>query len=199
MISINNINISNDGSSLNVNISTGVGYIITEARLWTENTYKDYTLVKDLGFKLEQINNKEIFTVTAEEVNLSNFNGIYFLEFETDEPLDEECNTCANPLLVVVTNLNQYYRCMSELVLQADICNTNLFSREVCDDNAVNKALTINLFMDTINQCLELGQFVEAIDLMKNLKKLCDKCKSCKKITKHNNSCSSCNQYNTYI
>lgn len=198
MITVNNISISNDALNLNVNIATGTSYIITSVKLWTEDTYKDYTLAKDLSFKLEQINNKEIFILESTEIGLSSFNGIYFLEITTNEPNDDECTTCRNPLMAVVTNLHQYYRCMSELVLKASICTDNLFSREVCDDNAVNKALTINLFIDTVNQCLELGQFVEAINLMKNIKKLCNKCSNCKTIIKNTNSCTTCNQYNLY-
>lgn len=196
MVNVNNISISNDGTKLNININTGSTYIITSAKLWTEDTFKDYNLVKDLNYKLEQINNKEIFTVTAIELGLSSFNGIYFLELQSNEPIDDECTTCVDPILVVVTNLNQYYRCMSELVLKASICQDNVFSREVCDDSAVNKALTIHLFIDSVNQCLELGQFTEAIDLMKSIKKLCNKCSNCKTIVKNNNnSCTTCNQY----
>lgn len=198
MISVNNISISNDALSLNVNISTGTEYNITSAKIWTEDTYKDYTLVKDISFKLEQINNKEIFILQANEIGLSSFTGIYFIEFTSDEPNSDECTTCSDPLLVVVTNLNQYYRCMSELVLKASICNDNLFSKEVCDDSSVNKALTINLFIDTVNQCLELGQFSEAINAMKSIKKLCNKCSNCKTIIKNTKSCTSCNQYNIY-
>lgn len=195
MITINNINISNSGENLNVSISTGTGYIITSAKLWTENTYKDYNLAIDLDFKLEQVNNNEIFIVSADEVGLSSFSGIYFLEFETDEPLDDECSTCTNPLLVVTTNMNQYYRCMSELVLKSDVCKANLFSREVCDDSYVNKALTINLLMSAINQSLELGQFIEALDLLSKLKRLCNNCSNCKKIIKTTSTCTSCGTY----
>lgn len=195
MINVNNISISNDGSKLSININTGNTYIITSIKLWTEDTYKDYNIAKDLSYKLEQVNNKEIFIVEADELGYSSFNGIYFIEITSNQPTEDECVTCSDPILVVVTNLNQYYRCMSELVLKASICTDNLFSREVCDDSAVNKALTINLFIDSVNQCLELGQFIEAIDLMKSIKKLCNKCTNCKTIIKNTNSCTTCNQY----
>ena len=196
MITINNISINNTGSNLNINISTGSTYIITSAKLWTEDTFKNYTLAKDLTYKLEQVNNNEIFNVSATELGLDSYNGIYFVEFESNQPVSDECDTCPNPILAVVTNLNQYYRCMTELLLEADICNVNLFSKEVCDDNSVNKAITISLLIDGVNQCLELGQFIEAIQMIKSIKKLCNKCKNCKKIIKSNN-CTSCN--NNYI
>jgi len=194
MITINTASISNNGLNLNINISTGNSFIISSAKLWTENTFKDYSKAVNINFKLSQTSNNEVFILSASEVNLDNFNGIYFLEFETNEPNNDECTTCQNPVLVVVTNLNQYYRCMTELILKANICDNNLFSKEVCDDSYVNKALTINLLLETITQCLELGQFIEAIDTIKNIKKLCDNCTNCKTIVK-STSCNSCNSY----
>lgn len=196
MIVINNISINNTGSNLNINISTGSTYIITSIKLWTEDSFKNYNLAKDLDYKLEQINNNEIFNVSATEIGLDSFNGIYFIEIISNEPKIGECDTCFNPTLAVITNLSQYYRCMTELLLQSDLCNVNLFSKEVCDDNIVNKAMTISLLIDGINQCLDLGQFIEAISMLKNIKVLCNKCKNCKKIKK-NTSCTSCN--NNYI
>lgn len=194
MITVNTISISNNALNLNVDISTGNTYRITSAKLWTEESFKDYSLAKNLNFKLSQTTNTEAFILSAEEIGLVSFSGIYFLEFTSNQPPVDECDTCPNPLLVVVTNLNQYYRCMAELILKADICVPNLFSKEVCDDNAVNKALTANLLLEAIKQCLELGQFTEAVILMKDLKKLCAKCTNCKTITKLT-SCSSCNSY----
>lgn len=194
MIIINTVNISEGGLKLNVNVSTGIGFNITSVLLWTDETFKDYSKAKNLDFKLEQVNNSEIFIIEPEEVNLTKFDGIYFLEFKTDEPDPGECETCPGTALAVVTNLDQYYRCMSEFILKSDICNTNLFSREVCDDGPVNKAITVNLLIEAINQSLELGQLIEAIDMLKNIKKLCNKCTNCKSIIK-TSSCSSCNTY----
>ena len=177
MINVNNINISNDGKTLNINLSTGQGYNITSIKLWNQDTYKNYSLATDLSYKLEQINNKEILIYTKEELNYNSFDGIYFIEIESNEPENNECDVCPNPLLAVVSKLDIYYKCMTELILEADICNANLFSREVCDDNKINKALSVNLFIEAINQSLDLGQFIEAISLLNNLKKLCIKCK----------------------
>lgn len=194
MIIVNNVSIGNNGLSLNINIETGSGYIITSAKLWTEDTFKDSNNFKDLNIHLEQINNKEILIIESSQLGMANYNGIMFLEFKSNEPDSEECSTCSEPIIVVVTDMHQYYRCMTEEILKSDLCNSNLFSSEVCDSNPVNKAITISLVMDAVTQCLELGQFVEAIDLMKKLKKICDKCNSCKKINKEK-TCNSCNTY----
>lgn len=193
MIVANNVSINGSGN-LNVNVSTGEGYIITSARLWRKQDFKDYSLSKDFSFKLEQVNNNEIFILEPDEVDLINFNGMFFVEFETDEPDDDECTDCPNPLLVVVTNFTYYYACLTELILAGAACSDNLFSREVCDDNSVNKALSISLLIDGVEQCLELGQFVEANQLLDKIDRLCNKCVACRSIKK-TTTCTSCGSY----
>jgi hypothetical protein len=178
MITINNLKINNDGN-IDVNITAGNTYIITSAKLWTKDTFRDLSLVKDFSFTLE-----------PEDVELSTFNGLFFIEFETDE----EIEGCSNPLLVIVTNFTSYYLCMTELILNSDICVNNLFSKEVCDSNSINKAISVNLLISAIEQCLELGQILEAVELITKIEELCSKCTSCKSTIK-TTSCSSCNSY----
>jgi len=189
MITINNLKINNDGN-IDVNITAGNTYIITSAKLWTKDTFRDLSLVKDFSFKLEQTSETEIFTLEPEDVELSTFNGLFFIEFETDE----EIEGCSNPLLVIVTNFTSYYLCMTELILNSDICVNNLFSKEVCDSNSINKAISVNLLISAIEQCLELGQILEAVELITKIEELCSKCTSCKSTIK-TTSCSSCNSY----
>lgn len=193
MIQINTASITENGTKLNINIETGVGFTIINALLWTADTFKDYTKAKSLTFKLEQLDNTEDFVVTPEELGMTSFKEILFLEFESDDPVNDCCE-CPDKALAVVTNMDQYYRCMTEYILKSDLCTGNLFSREVCDDNPVNKAITINLLIDAMVQCLELGQFIEAIDILKRLRKICDKCTNCKSSTKAS-TCTSCNTF----
>lgn len=194
MIVVKEASISNNGTSLNINIETAIGYSITSGKLWTEDTFKSDISFIDLSLYFEEINNKEIFTVTTLDLDVNKFNGILFMEFTSNEPSTDECSTCSDPIIVVVTNMDRFYKCMSEEILKSDLCQSNLFSSEVCDSNPVNKAISISLLIDTINQCLELGQFVEAIDLMKKLQKICSSCTSCKSITV-SNECKTCNSY----
>lgn len=194
MIVVKEASISNNGTSLNINIETAIGHNITSGKLWTADNFKSDINFKDLSLFFSEINNKEIFTVTNSQLELSNLNGIFFLEFTTNEPDLDECSTCSDPIVVVVTNMDRFYKCMSEEILKSDLCQGNLFSSEVCDSNPVNKAITISLLIETINQCLELGQFVEAIGLMKKLQKICSNCTSCKSITT-SNACKTCNSY----
>jgi hypothetical protein len=193
MIAINNISISDNGLNLNVNVQTGVGFKITSMNLWTEDDYKDYSKKKPI-VQVQGISNKEIFIASAASLGISSFNGIYFLEIKSNEPEPNICETCTQTKLVVVTNMNQYYSCITEMVLESDLCSSNFFSTESCDENNINKAMTASLLMDTITQCLELGQVIEAIDLLKKLKRVCIKCNSCKSIQVSNN-CSTCRSY----
>ena len=197
MISVNTININTNADELNIDVSAATGFLVTGLRFWNEENFKDYTTLVNLDYKLENLSENESFTITPNEVGLSSFSGIYFLEFDTDETPMDECQEESDPLLVVVTNLNKYYKCIAELILKSSVCASNLFDREVCDDNEINKAMSAELIMQAILKCLELGQFVEAIELLKKLKLLCKKCSSCNKITK-STTCTTCNSYNYY-
>lgn len=190
MITINNVSVNNDGN-IDVNISAATGYLITSARLWTKTTFRDMSLVEDFSFKLEQAGETEIFVLEPEDVNLTNFNGIFFIEFETDEDIESDC---ANPLLIIVTNFTSYYLCMTELILKSSLCTSNLFSKEVCDSNSINKAISVNLLISAIEQSLELGQILEAIELIDKIEELCSRCTTCKQTIK-TTGCSSCNSY----
>ena len=78
MIQINNLSISNDKTRIYVDVETNEGEIIETATLWNHNTFKNYSLSVPISFKLEQINNQEVFTLEATEINANYFNGIYF-------------------------------------------------------------------------------------------------------------------------
>lgn len=196
MVIVNQANISNNGLSLDININTAEGYTIQTIKAWTQDGFKEESEAIDLEYKLIQINNKEIFSISPEEMNLNRFEGIYFLEFTSNYTGEEgeDCDECGNPVLVVVSNMDSYYKCATEAILKIDLCSNNLFSKEVCDSNYVNKAITINLLIDAVNQCLELGQLTEAIDLMKYLKKSCKGCTSCEDYLK-TTECKTCKNY----
>ena len=55
-----------------------------------------------------------------------------------------------------------------------------------------NLTITINLLMDSIIKALEIGLYVQAIEMIDELKKLCSisKCKNCQTII-----CNSCSKF----
>lgn len=198
MIIINDVSINPEGN-LNVNIETGVGYHIISAKLWTKDTFDDNSLAKDFTYMLNQEednDNKEVFILTPGDVQLSSFSGLHFVEFKTDQPEEGDCSECSDSILVSVTDFSKYYKCIAESILKASVCSPNMFSSEVCNSSEVTKAMSANLLLSGIIQCLELGQLYDAIDLVNKLDQLCKNCTSCNSTVKLNKTtCTSCNSY----
>lgn len=185
---INNFEILNDGQQLAIDVETIVGSLITSIQLWDINTFKDLSLSIDLNYKLEQINNKEVFIVTATELNIPSFTDIWFIEIESDYTGTEGCTNCQDPALGITYNLQPYYKCMLNYLLESEkstTCNsTNVYSN--------NTTVTVNLLIDSIEKSLDIGYYLQAIEMINNLKKLCDisKCKNCQTVV-----CSSCSKF----
>lgn len=184
MITINNFEIINNGSQLAIDVETSTGYSITSVLLWDMNSFKDYTLAINLGFKLENINNKEIFIVNANEIGILKFEDIYFIEVESNAPT-ETCSTCLVPALGITYSLLPYYACMLEYLSKNDIIS--------CKDlNNKNLLVTISLLIDSVKTSIELGFYLQAISNVNKLKKLCSlhQCKNCHTVT-----CNSCSKF----
>jgi len=191
-ININNFSIINDGLSLAVNVETSEGYNITSVLLWKMVDFKDYSLAINLDYKLEQINNTEVFIVTAEELGISIFEDIYFIEIQSDEP-EENCTTCLNPALGITYNLLSYYNCLLNNLLDSEIndcanCN-NLTNK--------NLVITISLLIDSVEKAIELGFYTQAISNVNKLKKLCSlsQCTNCN-TNSYVLKCTSCGNFN---
>lgn len=192
MITLNQLSISSNSENIFVDVETTLGYNITSVNLWTQDTFKDYTKAINLSYKLEQVNNKEIFIISTQDAQVSNFSGIYFIEFETDAPV-EDCSTCPNPLLGIVYNLTSHYRCLTNLLTSLDNC-TSCGNSYITHPDA-DKAMTISLMLEAINYALEVGNYTEAINILPKLKKLCntlDCCRDIRTITNYNSGCLNC-------
>lgn len=188
MITINNFSIIENGSKLAIDVETTVGYSITSILLWDMNSFKDYSLATNLGYKIENVNNKEVFIVTATELGILKFEDIYFLEIESNTP-SPTCSNCLLPALGITYNLLPYYACMLDYLLKSEItdCSTcnNLTTK--------NLIVTISLLIDSVKKSIELGFYLQAIANVNKLKKLCElsQCKSCNQV-----QCNSCGQFN---
>lgn len=181
MITINNFSIIDNGESIAIDVQTDVGFLITSIRLWDMESFKDYPLSIDVSYKIENINNREVFTVTALEAEIAAFKDIWFMEVESNSP-DDNCSTCATPALAITYNLYDYY-----------ICSLNEFLKVKTQDCTnckinLNKNLitTVNLLLDAIILNIDLGFYSDAIDNVNALKKLCalnNSCISCGTVT----------------
>ena len=187
-VTIQNFEILNDGQQLAIDVETVTGSIITSIKLWNIDTFKDESLSINLNYKLEQINNKEVFIIDAKEVNIYSFTDIWFIEIQSNYEGTEGCTSCQDPALGITYNLQPYYKCMLNYLLESEKsidCNsTNVYSN--------NTTITVNLLIDSIEKSLDIGYYLQAIEMLNNLKKLCNisKCKKCQTVT-----CSSCSKF----
>ena len=108
MITVNNLEIQENGSQLAINIQTETGSLITSILLWNMNTFKDYTKAINLDYKLEQLTNIESFIVTAEELQISSFDDIWFIEVQSDYIPVDNCGEFLDPALGITYNLSPY-------------------------------------------------------------------------------------------
>lgn len=66
-----------------------------------------------------------------------------------------------------------------EMLLKASRSCQDLFSSEVCNTSDANRAMSVHLLIDGINEAIKLNRFIDAINLLSNLKKICNSCVSC--------------------
>lgn len=188
MITINNFSIIEDGTKLAISLETTTGYNITSIMLWDMNSFKDYTLAVNLNYKIEAINNQEIFIVTATELGILKFEDIYFIEVESNAP-SEECSNCLLPALGITYNMLPYYACLLNNIL-----NTEITDCSNCNNlTTKNLVITISLLIESVIKSIELGFYLQAIANVNKLKKLCElsQCTNCNNI-----QCNSCSNFN---
>jgi hypothetical protein len=198
MIQVNECRVSNDNKNIYIDVITDDGYNFTSIKLWTDQTFKVLLKAKDIPFS--GADNKEVLVVTSASLGLARFDGIYFIEFESNAP-GEECDTCPNPVTAVVTNLVSYYRCGMDMLLKASKSCLNIFSGEICDSGDANNAMSVHLLIDGVNECIKLNRFVDAISLLGRLRTICASCTNCIPVTGDDTNfveCSSCNQTSVY-
>ena len=188
MIVINNLEIQDNGQTLAVDVQTETGSTITSAMLWSMTTFKDYSRAINLDYKLEQLTNQEVFEVTAEELQISSFDDIWFIEFQSDYIPEDNCGEFLDPALGITYNLSPYYKCLLNRFFehQKNPCVN-------CNEPFIDElVLSIGLTLDIVERSIEEGYYLQAIELIKKLKKFCSitKCNNCKTV-----ECSSCSKF----
>lgn len=188
MIVINNLEIQDNGQTLAVDVQTEIGSTITSAMLWNMTTFKDYSRAINLDYKLEQLTNQEVFEVTAEELQISSFDDIWFIEFQSDYIPEDNCGEFLDPALGITYNLSPYYKCLLNRFFehQKNPCVN-------CNEPFIDElVLSIGLTLDIVERSIEEGYYLQAIELIKKLKKFCSitKCNNCKTV-----ECSSCSKF----
>ena len=188
MIVINNLEIQDNGQTLAVDVQTETGSTIIFLFFWNMTTFKDYSRAINLDYKLEQLTNQEVFEVTAEELQISSFDDIWFIEFQSDYIPEDNCGEFLDPALGITYNLSPYYKCLLNRFFehQKNPCVN-------CNEPFIDElVLSIGLTLDIVERSIEEGYYLQAIELIKKLKKFCSitKCNNCETV-----ECSSCSKF----
>ncbi len=165
-ITVNTFMVSNDLSTIQLDVEVTAGQVVDNLLLWDQDTYKDPSTAVSLTSLISGASNVESIEITAAQAGVSSFSGIYFLQIETD---DEEA------VVVATFNLTQYYIIQAKLIANIDLSCLN------CNGNFQN-AILFDMYLEATKQSLVLGRFQDAID---NLKKLI--------ITVDTSDCDTCN------
>jgi hypothetical protein len=164
--------VSNDLSTISLDVDVTSGQTITQILLWDQDSYKDPSKSVDLSSLLSGSTNSEVFDITAANAKVANFKGIYLLQITTSEP---------EAIIVATLNLTQYYIVQAKLIANIDLSCLN------CNSNFQN-SLLFDMYLEATKQSLVLGRFQDAID---NLKKLI--------ITIDTSTCDDCNDIEAVV
>jgi hypothetical protein len=165
-ITVNTFMVSNDLSTIQLDVEVTAGQVVDNLLLWDQDTYKNPATAVSLASLISGASNVESITITAAQAGVASFKGIYFLQIETD---DEEA------IVVATFNLTQYYIVQAKLIANIDLSCLN------CNANFQN-AILFDMYLEATKQSLVLGRFRDAIT---NLSKLI--------ITIESSDCDTCN------
>lgn len=155
MIKVTQYKIANDRKSIQLDIEVDPGQVVNKIQLWNEGTYKSPTNVKDLTSLIVGAGNTESITISTTDAGVSEFNGIYIAQIESDDVADV-------PGIVGTTSLTRYYSVISQLLCNVDLSCLN------CNPNFQNAAL-LDLYVESMKNSIILGRFRDAIETLKKI------------------------------
>lgn len=176
MITINTLRYNKENSQIDVDVSVPVGDKITQVLFWHYNTFDTPEEAISLDTLLLGTSNVETFSIPLATVSITDFTGLYFIQFISDNETD-------NPAKVgVVGNLSKYYNCLINKVLSIDISDCNIEEETICKgliDECGNNIYYLNALLNNINRALHYGFFIEAAAAFGKLKELIIDCSNC--------------------
>jgi len=148
-ITVNKFAVSNDRNTIELQITVGAGKTVTGLKLYTDRTYKNVALVKDLSSKLSGSTNVETLTINSNDTGDSFQDGIYFVDITSSDSSD--------PIGAAATvSLTRYYGVTAKLLANVSLSCIN------CNENFQNAAL-LDLYVQGMSNALRLGRFRDAI------------------------------------
>jgi len=172
MINLNSITIDQFSSKIDVDVSTDVGNLFTKVLLWKSKDFKKSSKVIDLSQLLQKTNNIESFAISAQDIEMKNVTGLFFIEFFTDEVIvPEDCVKNSNVSLAVVANLLPYKECVLSKTLSLDI--------KGCGTGGCESVTLISTLLSTLQTTIKYGFYEEAVKIIESLDELCTDCDNC--------------------
>jgi len=180
MIIINSIKYSDDLSSIELDVSsTTLAAKFLNIYLWGINTFRNYEESLDASDLIVGETNQEIISIPAEKFGLDKFNGLYFIEFNTNESSIPSINgVMPNQTLGVIYNSYIYKECLLNKVLALEIRGCDESPPGYCEDCAVDTNLLTTLIYN-VDIAIEMYLYEEAIKILKDVENLCDTCHNC--------------------
>lgn len=161
MININELKINDVATEISVDVDTTVSNVFTQVLLWTTATFKDIPSAIDLSHLLAGTDETEVFTIPASELGVSKIEGLFWVEFTTDEP---------DTKLGVVSNFIPYYECLLNKTMASGINSCKTTNPEIT---------YINVLIEVLNQTIQTGFYEEAVKISDELDKICAICATC--------------------
>lgn len=159
-MNISNFSVNSEQTEISITIDDAAN--VSELFLFTEDTYKNYSLARDLSSYLTGATT-EIITISTIDLDIKVFDGIYYLEATSPTEISS----------AFLYALSRYEECILNKILKINLC----------DDCLKNKSLQLinaQTTLEGLKIALQNGFIIEGINLLNNLKNYCsNKCKSC--------------------
>ncbi len=148
-ITISRFAVSNSRLSMALDIEVGAGETVTDIKLWTDRTYKNFGEAVDCNVLLSGTSNTENIVISGNETGDQYQDGIYFVQITSSDSSDV-------PGMVATVSLTRYYGVTAQLLANINLSCIN------CNENFQNATL-LDLYVQGMSNALKLGRFRDAI------------------------------------
>jgi hypothetical protein len=180
MVTINELKISEDCKTIEINVSTEVANTIDKILLWNHLTYKNEAKAFDLSSHLVQTGPNEVLSILATDIGLTNIYGIFYLEFTSSEAAS------INTTLGIATNFVKVHNCFLNKILKIEkikgclsVSSSDCFSCE-------NDIFLLSGLLESIYVSIPLQFFEETNKIYTLIEDTCDICDTCPDYTELN-------------
>ena len=161
-MTISEFSISSDKSKLDLTITDAADARVL--RLWTDKTYKDFTVAIDLTAKLTGAATENI-VITLADIGIPYFDGLYFIEVEDSDEIAFE----------YTSELTRFDECITNRLGYISSCNE-------CLDGIDEDLLNAHMYLEGLEKALENRYIDDILLFFSVLDKYCDnECNTCGK------------------